>query len=157
LFCLFLTQDTSSLARSYGDFDFEHGYFSLVMELRSVEGTVDGYIKPLFRQLKVLSLKKELGEKNVLELFWEALLEVTSVIFRNQPKDQLATLIPVKGELKNPQADILESVGNLLRNAFVRAYLPRLEGLTGDLGGIEFGKATILEVPEDSLLAGEER
>jgi Domain of Unknown Function (DUF748) len=148
---------TNSLARSYGAFDFEHGYFSLVVELKSDEGLLHGYIKPLFRQLKVLSLEKDIRDKNVLELFWEALLEVTTEVFRNQPKDQLATLIPVGGELKSPETDLFQTLANLLRNAFVRAYLPRLEGTTAGLTDVQFGKATILDSPDDSLLAGEQR
>jgi hypothetical protein len=137
----------NSLARSYGQFDFEHGYFSLVVELTSKEGSLQGYVKPLFRDLKVLSLSKDLSARNPLQVFWEALLEVTNVVFKNQRYDQLATLIPVAGELKSPKTDLLETIGNLLRNAFVRAYLPRLEGVTSDLEGVQFGTASAVEDP----------
>ena len=49
--------------------------------------------------------------------------------FKNQPRDQFGTRIPFRGEASGKTAlDLLATVGNVLRNAFIRAYLPRVEG-----------------------------
>jgi len=115
----------NSLTRGYGDFDFERGRFDFVVELNTKDGFVNGYAKPLFRDLKVLSLRRDCDDP--LQLFWEALVGLVSEIFKNWDRDQFGTRFAVTGYADNPQTDLLEIVGNVLRNAFIRAYLPRLE------------------------------
>ena len=122
------TTKTNQLARAYGWFDFERGWFDLVVEMEAKEGQVNGYIKPLFRDLRVLSLRKDIKEDNVIQFFWEALVGVTTGLLKNPPRDQFGTVINFSGDLTRPQTSILEIVGNVLRNAFIRAYLPRLHG-----------------------------
>jgi hypothetical protein len=43
------------------------------------------------------------------------------------------------------RVDILTTVGNILRNAFIRAYLPRLEGQQQPIEGMEFGPPEFTE------------
>lgn len=116
----------NSLTRGYGDFDFEAGRFDFVIEVLTKDGFLTGYAKPLFRDLKVLSLKRDADDP--LQLFWEALVGLVSEVFKNWPRDQFGTRITLTGEMDNPRMNLLEVVGNVLRNAFVRAYLPRIEG-----------------------------
>ena len=52
---------------------------------------------------------------------------VATGLLKNQARDQFATVIPLSGELSSPRTGILAMVGNVLRNAFIRAYLPRLQ------------------------------
>lgn len=51
----------------------------------------------------------------------------TQELFQNQPREQFGTRLTIKGDLMNPQTNLLEVVGNILRNAFIRAYLSRYE------------------------------
>ena len=118
----------NDLALAYGKFDFKRGWFDLVVEADAKEGQVTGYVKPLFRNLKVFSLTQDLKEDNVLEFFWQALVGFVTTVFKNQPRDQFGTLIPFSVDATGSTTDVLATIGNLLRNAFVRAYLPRLEG-----------------------------
>ncbi len=136
---------TNALARSYGAFDFERGYFDLVVELNAKAGGLQGYVKPLFRDIKVFSLKNDIKKDNPLQLFWEALVGLATDILKNQPRDQFGTQIPITGTLDNPREDILVTVGNILRNAFIRAYLPRLEGTTPDIDWMQFGAPAVEE------------
>jgi Domain of Unknown Function (DUF748) len=134
----------NSLARAYGDFDYEGGWLDLVVELNVTEGRVEGYVKPLFRKLRVFALR-DLTEGNPLLAFWEALVGLVTTALKNQPHDQLGTLIPVRGDLSAPRSDVLATLGNLLRNAFIRAYMPRLQGTASQIDGLDFGPARILE------------
>jgi hypothetical protein len=134
---------TNALARAYGDFDFESGWFDLVVELDAKEGYLEGYVKPLFRNLQVVSLRKDIREDNILQLFWETLLGVTSELLENQPRDQFATVIPLTGDLTSPDTDIFAIIGSVLRNAFVRAYLPRLQGEAQDIDWLQFKPGSI--------------
>jgi hypothetical protein len=119
----------NALARAYGDFDFEGGRLDFIMEAAVKDGFLDGYAKPLFRDLKVLSLRNDLrDEDDPLQLFWEALVGLVGELFKNQPRDQFGTRLTLQGEFDDPRTDLLEIVGNVLHNAFVRAYLPRIEG-----------------------------
>jgi hypothetical protein len=118
----------NDLALAYGKFDFKHGFFDLVLEADSKEGQMTGYLKPLFRDLKVFSLREDLQQDNVIEFFWQALIGGITTIFKNHPRDQFGTLIPFTADLSGSTTpDLLRTIINLLRNAFVRAYLPRLE------------------------------
>ena len=129
----------NDLALTYGKFDFKRGWFDLVLETDAKEGQLTGYVKPLFRNLKVFSLKQDLKEDTVLQFFWQALVGCTTSVLKNQTRDQFGTLIPFTGDASGATTkDILATVGNILRNAFVRAYLPRLENGNQTIGGLEF-------------------
>jgi hypothetical protein len=118
----------NELALAYGKFDFKRGWFDLVVEADSKEGLLTGYVKPLFRNLKVFSLTQDIKEDNVPQFFWQALVGFATTVFKNQPRDQFGTLVPFSAdETGKTSPDILATIGNLLRNAFIRAYLPRLE------------------------------
>jgi len=114
------------LTQAFGDFDFASGRFDLVVEVMAEEGAIRGYAKPLFRNLKVVSVR-DFETDDPLQVLWEALVGAVGTVFKNQARDQFGTSITLEGDLNDPRTDILEIVGNVLRNAFVRAYLPRLE------------------------------
>lgn len=130
----------NDLAMAYGNFDFERGWFDLVVEADAQEGQLEGYAKPLFRDLDVLSLRGDIKDGNVLKVFWQALVGAVTSVFQNPPRGQFGTRIPFRGDLseKKTTTDILATVGNVLRNAFVRAYLPRLEGGGDAVNGLTF-------------------
>jgi hypothetical protein len=118
----------NDLALAFGKFDFKRGWFDLVVEADSKEGLLTGYVKPLFRNLKVFSVSQDVKEDNPLQFFWQALVGMTTNLLKNRPRDQFGTLIPFSGDASNATTtDILATIGNVLRNAFVRAYLPRLQ------------------------------
>ncbi len=129
----------NDLALAYGKFDFKRGWFDLVVEADSKEGQMTGYVKPLFRNLKVFSLSQDIKEDNVLQFFWQALVGAVTTVLKNQPRDQFGTLIPFTADVNTAtKTDILATLGNLLRNAFIRAYLPRLEGGKESTDGLTF-------------------
>ena len=81
----------NNLALSYGKFDFKRGWFDLVLEADSKEGQLTGYVKPLFRNLKVFSLAQDIKEDTVPQFFWQALVGGATSIFKNVPHDQFGT------------------------------------------------------------------
>src|SRR5204863_5055338 len=135
----------NDLALSYGKFDFKRGWCDLVVEADAKEGQLTGYAKPLFRDLKVFSVTEDMKDKNVLEYFWQALVGGATSLIKNWSRDQFGTLIPFSGDMtQTTKADILTTVGNVLRNAFIRAYLPKLEG-PQQIEGLEFGPPEFTE------------
>jgi hypothetical protein len=145
---------TNALARAYGKVDFESGRFDLVVEMDAKEGAVTGYVKPLYHDLEVIDLREDLRDRNFLWVFWEAVVGGVTTVFENQPREQLATVIPFSGDLSAPDTEVLTAIGNLLRNAFVRAYLPELQGTPADDRLVRFGAA---RPPEGDVAASRKR
>src|ERR1039457_3106377 len=142
----------NDLALAYGKFDFKRGWFDLVVETDVEEGQITGYAKPLFRNLQVFSLGEDLKEKNVLQFFWQALVGRVASLFKNHSRDQFGTLIAFSGDATGATTtDIFATLGNILRNAFVRAYLPRLEDGQESVGGLTFQPPQI----SDPISAGD--
>jgi hypothetical protein len=136
----------NDLALAYGKFDFKRGWFDLVIETDAKEGQLTGYVKPLFRNLKVFDLSADIQSDNVLRFFWQAVVGATTSLLKNRPRDQFGTLVPFTGEASGTTtANILAAVGNILRNAFIRAYLPRLEGGQQPSEGLDFEPADFTE------------
>lgn len=110
--------------RAYANVDVEGGTFNLYAEAAAADGRFKGYAKPLLKDLKVLDLEDE--EDGPLKLMWEAMVAGVSEVLENQPKDQVATQIPIAGSFESPDAGIWPTVGFLLRNAFLQALRPSL-------------------------------
>jgi hypothetical protein len=139
----------NDLARHYGKLDFKRGWLDLVVETDAKEGQINGYVKPLFRNLRVFSLGQDLKEDTVLQFFWQALVGGVVALFKNQPRDQFGTLVPFTADVSGTSTDILATVGNLLRNAFIRAYLPRLQSGQQGVDGLKFEPPDV-SAPESS-------
>jgi hypothetical protein len=116
----------NNFIKSYGKFDVESGTFDLVGEFAAAKGKFEGYVKPFFKNMKVLSVKKDI--KNPLKLFWETIVGAITGLFKNKKKDQLAARIPISGSFKSPSPDIWATIGSMLENAFIRALVPNIEG-----------------------------
>ena len=54
-----------------------------------------------------------------------------ATVFQNQPRDQVATVTPISGELDAVDPDAWRSIVLLLRNAFIEAIRPGLEQNVG--------------------------
>jgi hypothetical protein len=118
--------DLNQFASAYGDFDFQSGTFSAAMQIHASNGRFNGYIKPVFDHMEILSLSKDVN--NPIKLVWEGILESISHILRNLPKDRFATLIPLSGSIHNPRAAVLAALGNVFKNAFIKPYNATVPG-----------------------------
>jgi hypothetical protein len=65
---------------------------------------------------------------------------------KNRSRDQFGTLIPFSADAStSTTTDLFATIGNVLRNAFIRAYLPRLEGSQQYGGNIQFSAPDFTE------------
>jgi hypothetical protein len=136
---------TNDLIETYGGFNVKRGLFDLVVDIDSDEGMLSGYAKPLFRNMIIFDPVKDLAGGDALHAFWQAIVGASAAILTNYHRDQLGTLIPFTGEIKGPRIEFLATIGNVLRNAFIRAYLPRLEQGNQPDDGLQFGPATLTD------------
>jgi hypothetical protein len=111
---------------AHGGFDVVAGRFSLYLELALRDVTVEGYMKPIIQEMDVYASEQE-KEKGIVRKIYEALVGVAGTVLRNQPRDQVATRIPIRGRLDDPQVSRFSAVLGIIRNAFIEAVTPGLE------------------------------
>jgi hypothetical protein len=116
----------NEFAEAYGNFSFEKGTFSVTSELAASNGKLTSYIKPLFDDIAMIDLDD--AKNNPLKLVWEGIVAGASRLLRNQPKNRFATKIPISGTLSDPKVDVLSTLGNILKNEFIRAFTSEFEG-----------------------------
>src|SRR5687768_4508197 len=114
---------------AYAKANVKRGTFDVIIEMYGDDGRFEGYVKPLMKDLDMFELKED--SKNPLKLAWQAILAGVVKIFKNQPKDQVATKIPVSGTIDKKGIDLWTTVGNVLRNAFVHAFSPTFDQTVG--------------------------
>ena len=118
------------LLRAYGKFDVAQGVFSMYTEIRVKNGAVQGYVKPLLRELDVYNTRQDQA-KGPFQKLYEAVVGGVTEILENFPRDEVATQVDLSGPLENPQASTWQALVNLIQNAFFRAILPGFEGGSG--------------------------
>lgn len=112
----------NDLLRAYGRFDVTAGVFSFFSELKVRNGAVDGYVKPLFRDMKVYDERQD-AEKSLFRKLYEKLVGGVSKLLENK-RDEVATKTRISGPIDSPKTDTLQIVLRLVENAFFRAILP---------------------------------
>lgn len=118
--------ELNDFLKAYGKFDAESGTFSLDAELSASKGAFRGYAKPFVRDLEVADFGDD--DKNFFTKVWEGVVEVTSDVLEDRPRDTIATRVPLRGRLEEPTADVWATIGGLLRNAFIESLRRGLEG-----------------------------
>jgi hypothetical protein len=115
----------NNLVHDYGGFNVAAGEMSVYTELKVTNGAVTGYVKPLFRDVKVGTPPGEPKEKKTLgERVYQGLVGLATKILKNRPRGEVATVVTISGRADHPVYSRWEVVGHLLQNAFIKAILP---------------------------------
>ena len=117
----------NQLLRAYGGIDVAAGVFSVYSEMAVKNGTVKGYLKPLFKDVKAYDPEQD-QDKGLLKKIYEKTINVASDLLKNTPRGEVATKADLSGPVENPKASTWQMVTTLLQNAFFDAVLPGLEG-----------------------------
>ncbi|MDX1953442.1 MAG: DUF748 domain-containing protein [Verrucomicrobiota bacterium] len=116
----------NEMLEAYANVNVKRGTLDIFSEVGAKEGQFEGYVKLLVEDLDVFELKQD--GKNPLKMIWQGLVAGITQIFKNHKEDQVATKIPISGSFENKtDVDIWVTVGNVLRNAFIEAFKPRLD------------------------------
>jgi hypothetical protein len=113
----------NDIFRAYGRFDAAAGRFYLYSELDAKDGVITGYVKPLFKNLKVYE-KQQDQSKPVVRKMYERLVGGIAKILENRPRDEVATKAEVLGRIDNPKVGTVAALARLVENAFFKAILP---------------------------------
>ena len=110
---------------AYAKVDIEKGYFGMYTELAANDGKFLGYVKPIIEDLKVLGPDDK--DKSLPEQVWQGLVGFGAMLLTNPREDQIATRVPLEGDLSKPDVRTWYAVIDLLRNAFIQALQPEIE------------------------------
>ena len=113
--------ELNTLAREYAKIDFERGTISVFSEMAMNDGKLKGYLKPLTKNMQVFKLKEH-DDRTIGSFFRELLAEAGSEVLENQRKDQVATKIPLQGDVSDVSVDIWTTIFGVLRNAYIEAF-----------------------------------
>ena len=128
----------NDLLRAYGKFDVAQGTFSVYSEVKVRNGRIDGYLKPLFKDIQVYSPQQD-KDKPVLKKLYEKIVGGVSHLLENHPRDQVATVADLSGSISDPNTSTWDIVVRLVSNAFVKAILPGFEREYNALRGRKTG------------------
>jgi len=101
-------------------------------ELSVKNGMIQGYIKPLFRDLDVYD-KRQDKVKNLFRKLYEGLVGGVSKLLENTPRDEVATKAEISGRLDDPHTSTWQIIVRLIQNAFFKAILPGFDREVGRL------------------------
>jgi hypothetical protein len=116
----------NDLLRAYGNFDVVAGNFSMYSEIKIRQGKIAGYVKPLFTDMEVYDRRQD-AEKSMFRKLYEGLIGGISGLLQNRPREEVATKVPISGDVEAPQTGTWQTVLGLIQNAFFKAILPGFE------------------------------
>jgi len=111
--------------------DIESGGIDIFSKMKLKDGEMDGYVKPFIKDLKVLDVKKDIKKKGgVLRVVKKAVVGLFAEAVTNPKTKKIATVIPIKGNVKDPKTSGWSTFVGILKNAFVQAFH---ESLTNEI------------------------
>jgi Domain of Unknown Function (DUF748) len=116
----------NDLLRATAKVDVDSGLLTVYSEATVKNGYVNGYVKPLFKDLKVYGKEKD-QDKTFGQKVKEKAIDVASKVLKNHPRKEVATVVPISGPVENPRAGTWPTIAGLVRNAFFKAILPGFE------------------------------
>jgi uncharacterized protein DUF748 len=118
--------------RAYGKFDVFAGDFLLNAEVRVHNGYMQGWVKPIFRDVEIYDSRQDAG-KPFFKKVYEGVVDAASKLLKNRKHDQVATATTIEGPVGNAKSSMWEVLGGLLENAFIKAILPGFDRDVGTL------------------------
>ena len=107
----------NNFLKAYGNVDAESGQFNFYTEIALKDKNIEGYFKPLTKELKILDWKEE--EEKFWGKLFEAVAGLAAEILENQPKDQVGTKIPISGSIENTAIGTWKAIFGVLKNAYL--------------------------------------
>lgn len=111
----------NKVVRPYANLDFEAGTVSVVSEMALYDGKLQGYFKPLTKNMKIFKWKEN-EKRSIGRFFTELFAEGASEVLENQKKDQIATRIPLSGTIESADTETWPILIGVLQNAYVEAF-----------------------------------
>lgn len=116
----------NDVLRAHGGFDVASGVMSVYSEIRVRNNYVEGYVKPLFKDLHAYD-KDQDRDKTFVQKVKARAIDVVAKVLKNRSSQEVATKAEFSGPLDSPTTDTWQALAGLVQNAFFKAILPGLE------------------------------
>ncbi|WP_375446233.1 DUF748 domain-containing protein [uncultured Fibrella sp.] len=110
------------IARPYANVDFDKGTMSVFSEMAMNDGKLNGYLKPLTKDMTIFRLKEPGEHRTVGRFFTELLAQGATEVLENRKRDQVATRVPLTGTVDDIKTPVWPTIFGVLRNAYVQAF-----------------------------------
>lgn len=130
----------NDFAKAYGGITFEEGTLKIAIALKSEQGKFLGYVEPVFNKMVIFDPKED--AESPIDFIWQGIVGGLTRIIRNHPKDRFGTKVPVSGSFDDPAPAVMDTVFNIFKNAFVKAFEGTLKNDDIDLDQIQKSSET---------------
>jgi len=113
----------NDLLRAYGKFDVASGRVSIFSQVTVKNRYVNGYVKPLFTEVRVYDRQKD-AKKPILHQAFELAIGGAAKLLKNRSTKKLATKVDISGPVNTPNMSTWQAIGQFLVNAFINALVP---------------------------------
>jgi hypothetical protein len=103
--------------------DVAEGQFSVYSEFTVKKGQVNGYIKPLIKNLKISDRQKD-KDKPFGKRVEMHVLQFLANLFKNHTSQAVATVARISGSTGGPKTNEWEVIRKLIGNGIFQAILP---------------------------------
>ena len=107
----------NDFSRQYAGVDFSRGSLSLHSEIAIENGYINGYLKPLIANSKLIGKGDQFDE-----ILWEGFVGLFKDLLKNQRTNTLGMKIPIKGDLNKIKTKKFSSVISIFENAWIKAF-----------------------------------
>ena len=115
--------DLNDLLKAHAGVDVAEGLISVYTEITVKNGKVDGYIKPLIKNLKIYDRQKDAG-KPFQQRVKMHLMQFLANILKNHSSRTVATVARISGSTGGPKTNEWEVIRRLIGNGIFHAILP---------------------------------
>jgi len=130
----------NDFAKAYAAITFEKGTLRVATSVNSKQGKFTGYFEPVFDKMVIFDPSED--NQNPIDFIWQGIVGGLTRIVRNHPKDRFGTKVPISGSFDDPTPAVLDTVFNVFRNAFVKAFEGKLSNEDIDLENIKKSSET---------------
>lgn len=110
------------IARGYANVDFDKGTMSVFSEMAMLNGKLNGYLKPLTKDMTIFQLKEPGEHRTIGRFFTELLAQGATEVLENKKRNQVATRVPLTGTINDVKTPVWPTIFGVLRNAYVEAF-----------------------------------
>jgi hypothetical protein len=115
--------DLNHFLKAYAGVDVAAGLFSVYTELTVKNGRIEGYLKPLIRDLKIYDKQKD-KDKSFGKRVEMHVLQMLANLFKNHATKDVATVTRISGSTTAPKTNEWEAIRKLIGNGLSKAILP---------------------------------
>jgi hypothetical protein len=115
----------NDFAKAYAGITFEGGTLRVATEMTAKNGSFTGYVEPVFDKMSIFDPAHD--TESPIDFVWQGIVGGLTRIIRNHGKDRFGTKVPLSGSFDDPAPEVLTTVFNVFRNAFIKAFEGKLD------------------------------